>query len=523
MTSERLDMHNVDRKTYQEVRACPAGEFPAHLGVFHREMPALEPGVKVPLGAAHAERESLGDARFARERRDVEHPRGVATPRVLLVAENASARFGGEAILPLHWFRVLRQRGIDARLVVHERTRDELRALMPDEADRMHFVSDTWLHRALWRVSTWLPQHLGAPTLGLLLRLLTQRRARAIARSLVRAHAVDVVHQVIPVSPKDPSLLAGLGVPLVIGPMNGGMQFPPAFRRAGRVQLGAVALLRLASRFVHRVLRGKLTATTLLVANARTAAALPSGCRGRVVEMVENGVDFALFDGNHRAAAPTAPAAPDAQGTLRLVFVGRLVDWKALDVALDAIADAGADVPCTLDVAGEGPMRAAWERHAAARGLGDRVRFHGFVPQTAVPAMLARADALLLPSIYECGGAVVLEAMAMGRVVVATAWGGPLDYLDEHTGILVPPAGRADLVNGFAAALRRLQREPAARAALGEAARRRCREHFDWAAKVDTGLQLYADAIARAKRGARRAANTMLGTPWARASASDSR
>ena len=68
--------------------------------------------------------------------------------------------------------------------------------------------------------------------------------------------------------------------------------------------------------------------------------------------------------------------------------------------------------------------------------------FHGFVSAGAMCRLLAGFDALVLPSLYECGGAVVLEAMAMGLPVIATKWGGPTDYLDEKTGILIEPTGR---------------------------------------------------------------------------------
>ena len=58
--------------------------------------------------------------------------------KVVVVATNASTRFGGEAILPWHYFRLLRKRGVQAWLVAHERTQLELTALLPDEVDRMY-------------------------------------------------------------------------------------------------------------------------------------------------------------------------------------------------------------------------------------------------------------------------------------------------------------------------------------------------------------------------------------------------
>ncbi|MFN4243217.1 MAG: hypothetical protein ACK4PI_08265 [Tepidisphaerales bacterium] len=80
--------------------------------------------------------------------------------RLLIVAEDASATFGGEAVLPLHYFRLLRRRGVDVHLVVHARNRDALLRLFPHDAGRLHFVPDTWLHKGL--VGDHLPSAVGA-------------------------------------------------------------------------------------------------------------------------------------------------------------------------------------------------------------------------------------------------------------------------------------------------------------------------------------------------------------------------
>ncbi len=219
-------------------------------------------------------------------------------PRVVVVAESASAVFGGEAILPLHIFRKLRAKGVEAWLVVHARTRDELLRLMPDDADRMRFIPDTALHIAMYRLGSRLPSRIAYFTTGYVSRLSCQRMARRIVRDLVREHRVDVVHQPVPVSPREPSILDRMGAPVVMGPMNGGMHFPPAFERQSRsLQLvGRLTDLgRLASGLVHRLMPGKLHAATLLVANDRTRAALPHRVRGRILTLVENGVDPATW------------------------------------------------------------------------------------------------------------------------------------------------------------------------------------------------------------------------------------
>src|SRR5687768_2288785 len=109
--------------------------------------------------------------------------------RVLVVAEHASMRLGGEASLPLYYFKRFRARGVETWMLVHERTRDELRAaLSPGEFARVSFVPDTWLHRSLWSVGRMLPRKIDEQTLGLVRHLWTQWLQRRVGRALVREH-----------------------------------------------------------------------------------------------------------------------------------------------------------------------------------------------------------------------------------------------------------------------------------------------------------------------------------------------
>jgi glycosyltransferase involved in cell wall biosynthesis len=79
----------------------------------------------------------------------------------------------------------------------------------------------------------------------------------------------------------------------------------------------------------------------------------------------------------------------------------------------------------------------------------------------------------------------------MGLPVIATGWGGPLDYLDESCGVLIRPDTRQGLVSGFAAAIKALAESAELRQSLGEAGYRKARRHFDWEKKIDRILELY--------------------------------
>ena len=420
-------------------------------------------------------------------------------PRVLIAAEHASARFGGEAALPLHYFRVLRARGIPVWLLTHARTRDELSRLYPDDP-HIHYIEDTAFHRAMWRISKRLPDAISYATVGFLSRLSTQLAQRRVARRLVREHGITVVHQPMPVSPREPSTLHGLGAPVLIGPMNGGMDYPPAFRRqrgvAERLLIGAG---RASATALNRLMPGKRRAATLLVANPRTREALPRGLAAEVVELVENGVDLGLW------RAPATARAPRSSTVTTFAYMGRLVDWKAVDLLLHAFAKARAQSPMRLWILGDGTERGRLEALAQELGISGSdadaagaVHFAGWLAQSECATRLRDADALVLPSLLECGGAVVLEAMSMAKPVIATAWGGPLDYLDPSCGVLVAPDSRDAIVAGFAAAMVDLAGSPPTRQRLGDAGLRKVQREFDWEQKVDRMLALYADAMRRA-------------------------
>ena len=405
--------------------------------------------------------------------------------RVIIVAEHASAKFGGEAFLPLNYFRLLRERKIETWLVVHQRTQAELESLLPQECDRMHFIPDTWIHRLLWRLGEFLPRRLALITTDLISHLYTQNIQRQIVAKLVEQNNIDVVHEPIPVSPKFPSLMFDVKAPVVIGPMNGGIEYPPGFNRQSWFVDSMLSLGRKFSDFANGLMPGKLQAKILLVANERTKQALPKGNNGTILELVENGVDLSVWNRTNKAKSPA-----ENQST-RFVFIGRLVDWKAVDLLLEAFSVVASSKNVCLEIIGDGKDRNLLEAQTAQLGLSEKVTFSGWLSQQQCAAKLETADALVLPSLLECGGAVVLEAMAVGIPVIATKWGGPMDYLNESCGILIEPTSRVDLVNGFIDAMQKLARDPQSISQLGDAGKERVRQHFDWERKIDRILEIY--------------------------------
>ena len=159
-----------------------------------------------------------------------------------------------------------------------------------------------------------------------------------------------------------------------------------------------------------------------------------------------------------------------ASGNVALgLALGRLHPNKGFALLLEALAKTR---EVRLAIAGDGPLRTALERLACDLGIAERVSFLGW--REDVQELLANADFLVCPSLYEPLGNVVIEAWSAGLPVVATASDGPAGLIeDEVSGLLVPlPDQPGGGPRALARAIERLCRDHVLRARLGQTGRR---------------------------------------------------
>jgi glycosyltransferase involved in cell wall biosynthesis len=180
--------------------------------------------------------------------------------------------------------------------------------------------------------------------------------------------------------------------------------------------------------------------------------------------------------------------------------VGHLTPRKGQHFLLQATPTVLARIPHTYFLfCGEGEFRQRLEQIAAALGVSKHVRFLGFLHD--VRPVLRTLDVFVLPSLREALGVAILEAMAMGKPIVASRVGGITEAVEhERTGLLVPP-GNAEALSQ---SLVRLLRAPAVREAMGHQARLRARTAFSLQLMVEETEELYLEALSE-RRGTSKA------------------
>jgi glycosyltransferase involved in cell wall biosynthesis len=174
-----------------------------------------------------------------------------------------------------------------------------------------------------------------------------------------------------------------------------------------------------------------------------------------------------------------------------LVSVGRLVPIKGYSVLLAALPRILAEFPETrLAIAGDGDLREALLREADSLGVSHAVLLLG--ARSDVPTILSAGDLVVVPSLNEGMGRVLVEAMALGKAVVASRVGGvPHVVVDGETGLLVSPSDPAALAGAIVALLK----DPERRRAMGGAGRRRAHAEFSLEVMEARLLALYRDCL----------------------------
>lgn len=333
-------------------------------------------------------------------------------------------------------------------------------------------------------------------------RLEYMLRSRLLLNRLRRRERIDAIHQLNPVNKGLSLAMLGAGLPLLLGVVV--PNWPLDAEDDSPKQALPKRLFELMKMWAKRRLLTvqQWQASALLVA---TPAARNSLHRAERVEhkivQLPLGVDTGRFFPAEPAvgqvsACPQwrrASACPTVFEEPNILFLANLWRRKGIFTLLEAFARVAREVPnCRLTIAGGGGEQAEVERRVAASPFRDRISLLGAVSRERTPELLRNSTLYCLPAYGEPFANSVLEAMASGIPIVATAAGGIQEMIPDGGGRKVPPRN----ADALAEALIEVLRSPELQAEMGRCNRRKAEQVFAWERVIDRLEEVYEQLIA---------------------------
>lgn len=356
---------------------------------------------------------------------------------------------------------------------------------------------ESWIERVhwiYWDPPTWLTFWKKGGRGVQFFYILWQLGVYRIAREIVRNEDIDLCHHVTFGKYWIPSRLAGLPRPFIFGPVGGGEHTPPGLTACNslRGRISGVAKSRAIGLVTKFPGSKKLyrSAAWSFAATAQTEQALRHLGVSRVSILPQSGIrpsDLPQID--------TDPASSHRDSSeLLLVTAARLIHWKAIDLAIEAVAVACLTIHVRLIVLQTGPELENLKALARRLEVEELVEFKGRLPRLDdVYQEIARADALVHPALHEAFGQACLEALALGVPVICLNWGGPGLIIDTKTGLAVEPGNRAETITRLAEAMVNLAYERKNGLSRSAACKQHAYDSFHWEKLADAIVKKYVE------------------------------
>ena len=309
-----------------------------------------------------------------------------------------------------------------------------------------------------------------------------------IIQQLKSGRQFDISHQFTPIALRYPSPAAGLGIPLVVGPLAGSLDTPEAFQQECAkaplfTRLRGVDAFRLRH---DRLLRRTYSDAAVVIGVAPYVRDLMDHIPLKRFEiMSELGVD----------TIPGADAIKSAGSELRLAHVGRAIRTKGLRDVVRAMGQLRHIEGISLESAGDGEDLEACRAEARKLGIEDRITFHGKVSRERVEEIYQNAHAFVFPSFREPSGGVIFESLRHGLPVITTDRGGPANVIDESCGIRVEAENPKGLANNLAQAIVELKSSPSKIQDMSRGAVQKMESIGLWSSKAKWLNGLYEEVL----------------------------
>ena len=432
--------------------------------------------------------------------------------RILLLAELCHPHWASSPLVAYSLARARSERDdVEITLVSQVRSREALESDPIANKVDLHLIDNEFISRPFFRIGQLLR---GGSQLSWTTALAVAWPGYMIFENMVyrrfrdklRTRWFDLIHRIAPLSPIMGSPLAGMtGVPMLIGPLNGGLPWPTEYPELRMKEREWLAPFRGLYRYLpyHRSTYRHIEG--VIAGSWHTAAEIPAWYRGHRYYIPENAVD------PERIPFSTGWRPREAGKRFRFVTVGRLVPYKGFDLVLQALSQSEElRREAELLIIGDGPSRAGLEAQVSDLGLASNVTFTGLIEHARVQDHLRHAQAFVFPSLREFGGAVVLEAMASGLPPIVVDYGGPGELVSDESGIRLPMAPRDELVGRISNAMATVVRDPQLCERMSSSGIDRVRHGFTWSRKAAQIVTIYRNLLGLPHADS---TNTSIGPP----------
>jgi glycosyltransferase involved in cell wall biosynthesis len=304
----------------------------------------------------------------------------------------------------------------------------------------------------------------------------------------------DIVHAITPMMPRYPFKVVSVcqqPTPFILGPVNGGIPFPPGFQETARQEFAQFNFLRAVGRalipgYVETYKKADkiLAGSTYTLNMLKDLFTIPDQ---RIELFYENGIASSFL---------TQTQKIKKNSPINLLFVGRLVPYKCADILIEAVGKLEPNVleKVHVTIVGDGQERKSLETKVEELHLVEKVKFAGWVGQAKTLDYYRQADIFCFPSIREFGGAVVIEAMACGLPCIVANNGGIGEYVTEETGFKIEPISREYLTEELTKKIQILVEDEKMQSSMSVKSIERARE-FEWDNKARKIVEIYEKMI----------------------------
>lgn len=416
--------------------------------------------------------------------------------KVLLIVEQCNPEAASVPLVGYKFYQGISKLA-DVTLVTHERNKDPLSKLK--EHNNITYIAESELSKKYFPLvverltmkgkNNWpLANVLGYPVYAEF-----NHRVYETFKDKIKRGDYDLVHAITPMQPRFPFKVvkACARTPVIIGPVNGGVPFPPGFEEIARQEFAYLNFLRAVGRalipgYVETYKKADkiLAGSTYTLNLVKDMFGIPDS---RIELFYENGIASSFL-------TETKKVKQDSQ--IKLLFVARLVPYKCADILIEAVSRLEPSVKekVHLTIVGDGQERNSLENQVRELNLEQKVKFAGWVGQEETVEYYRQADIFCFPSIREFGGAVVMEAMACGLPCIVPNNGGIGEYVTEETGFKIEPNSREYLTQELSNKINILVADDKLRESMSAKAIEKARE-FEWDRKAEKIVEIYERMI----------------------------